>query len=233
MGAPGVLASTIPGVGVSTVGFVLRLRRWLSQDVARSRQWAARRYGGGGVHRVALRPRGDHGGRVRGTHGRAGRYAGGREDSKRHAKTDRSDAQADGVASCCQPASCPSRGSRRRRCWSGSGTGAPVQDVVSTERTMWTQRIHVSSCSSTASRFPRSAEIRSATTAPVGCSGDDVELTPAARHRITVGFTMLDRHRLVAHVLHRDDQLRALRALGCANRPAGRWSTPSFGVRRT
>jgi transposase len=57
------------------------------------------------------------------------------------------------------------------------------------QRTMWTQRIH-------AELFQHGVpvpdgEIRAATTRQ-WLSGDDVELTPAARHRIAVGYTMLD-----------------------------------------
>ena len=54
-----------------------RFRRWLSHDVAAARQRGAGGDGGGGLHRLALRGRGDRGRRVRGARRRAGRHAGG------------------------------------------------------------------------------------------------------------------------------------------------------------
>ena len=53
-----------------------RFRRWLTRDVAR-RQRRAGGDGRGGLHRLAVRGRGDRGGGVRGASGRAGRHAGG------------------------------------------------------------------------------------------------------------------------------------------------------------
>ena len=76
-------------------------------------------------------------------------------------------------ASCCSPAICPSRGSRRRSCWSGAnGCG-------STSRWSISARCGCSgstpSCSSTASPCPEAA-IRSAETR-AGCSSDEVDLS--------------------------------------------------------
>ena len=54
-----------------------RFRRWLRHDVAAARQWGAGGDGGRGLHRLALRGRGDRRRRVRGARRRAGRHAGG------------------------------------------------------------------------------------------------------------------------------------------------------------
>ena len=54
-----------------------RFRRWLTRRRRRTRQRAAGGDRGGGLHRVALRGRGDRRGWVRGASGRAGRHAGG------------------------------------------------------------------------------------------------------------------------------------------------------------
>ena len=54
-----------------------RFRRWLVSRRRSSRQRAAGGDGGGGLHRLALRGRGDHRRRVRSAPGGAGRHAGG------------------------------------------------------------------------------------------------------------------------------------------------------------
>ena len=54
-----------------------RFRRWLSGDVARRCRRAAGGDGGGGLHRLAVRGRGDRRRRVRSPLGGAGRHAGG------------------------------------------------------------------------------------------------------------------------------------------------------------
>lgn len=91
-------------------------------------------------------------------------------------------------ASCCGPAICPSRGSRRRTCWSGAN-GVRLYKSLVDQRRVWIQRIH-------AELFQHgvavpSAEIGTpATRAQLG--SDEVTLTSAGRQRIAVGYAMID-----------------------------------------
>ena len=119
---------------------------------------------------------------------------------KRHAKTDRSDAKL--MRELLQTGELPESWIPPTEVLEWRERVRLYKTLVD-QRTMWTQRIH-------AELFQHGVpvpdgEIRSATTRQ-WLSGDDVELTPAARHRITVGYTMLDATDAAAVPLR--DQLR-------------------------
>jgi Transposase IS116/IS110/IS902 family len=106
-------------------------------------------------------------------------------------------------ASCCSPAICPSRGSRRRMCWSGAnGCG-------STSR--WSinggcgSSGSTPSCSSTTSRRRARGGDRSTVTRD-RLLGDEVDLTPAGRQRVRVGYSMLEATDVEAQSLKRELQ---------------------------
>ena len=155
------------GVGGAGCGGVSRER--FSTLVVSRRRPSSRRAaggdGGGGLHRLAVRGRGDRRRRVRGALGGAGRHPGGAGPAS---GTPRPIVPTPGCSSrvVCSPASCPSRGSRPPMCWSGaSGCG-------STSR--WSinggcgSNGSTPNCSSTASPCPRG---RSARPPPAtGCS---------------------------------------------------------------
>ena len=90
------------------------------------------------------------------------------------------------------------------------------------QRTVWTQRIHAELFQHGVA-VPEAA-IRSAATR-AWLTGDEVDLTPAARQRIAVGYSMIDATDAEAQPLKRD-----LQRFGIASRPAGPWSRPHYGI---
>ena len=115
-----------------------RFRRWLTQEVARPSQRRAGGAGSGGMHRLAVRGRGDHRGRVSGASGRASRHYGGA--GSQASRQNRPHRLPGCCASCSKTEICPSPGSRRRSCWSG-GNDRLYKALVD-QRTQWVQRIH-------------------------------------------------------------------------------------------
>ena len=121
-----------------------------------SRQRAAGGDGRGGLHRLALRGRGDHRGRVRSTSGGAGRHAGRVwPQAARQDRPLRRSAVARFVAVRRAP---PSRGSRRPLCWSG-GNGCGCTSHWSINGGCGSSA-STPSCSSTASPCPRHRSAR-------------------------------------------------------------------------
>ena len=154
---------------------------------------------------MALRGGGDHCGGLLGasdTQAARGR--------KRHAKTDRSDAQL--LRELFRTASCRSRGSRRRWCWSG-GNGCG-----STSRWSISARLGRSgstpSCSNTAPLFPRVPSGGRRARATLGSA--ELELTAAARQRIGIGYSMIDAIDVLAKPLKADLQRFGQRQAGAA-----------------
>ena len=91
-------------------------------------------------------------------------------------------------ASCCSMASCPSRGFRRRSCWSGANAVRLYKSLVD-QRKVWIQRIH-------AELFQHGvavpeAQIRTPSTR-AWLASNEVTLTASARQRIAVGYSMID-----------------------------------------
>jgi transposase len=162
-----------------------RFRRWLGQDVARranGRPVAMAVEGCTGwryvVEEITAAGYAAHMAEPADTQAARGR--------KRHAKTDRSDAQL--MRELLQRGELPESWIPPTEVLEWRERVRLYKTLVD-QRTMWTQRIH-------AELFQHGVpvpdgEIRAATTRQ-WLSGDDVELTPAARHRITVGYTMLD-----------------------------------------
>ena len=135
---------------------------------------------------MALRGRGDRGGRVRRARRRAGRHPGGARAQA--ARQDRPDRRPAVAASCSPVASCPSHGSRPPSCWSGGSVSG------STSR-CWTNATcgpngSTPSCSNTVWVFPRRRSAPSTQTpAAGGARGDIARVGPAADR---VGYAMID-----------------------------------------
>ena len=114
-------------------------------------------------------------------------------------------------ASCCSPANYPSRGSRRRRCWSG-GNGSGSTSRSSINAACGSQRIHAELFQHGVA-VPETA-IRSAITRDRLMS-DEVNLSPAGRQRIRVGYTMLEASDAEAQALKRELQRFGHRQPAC------------------
>ena len=151
--------------------------------------------GGGGLHRVAVRGRGDHRRRLRGASGRAGRHPGAR-GRKHHAKTDRSDARLLREL-LARRAICPSPGSRPRAVLEWRERVRLYKALVD-QRTQWVQRIHAELYQhgvAVPEGQIRSEQTRAALTdAALG-------LSPAARQRIADRLPHDRRHRRSAEPL--------------------------------
>ena len=155
------------GGGVAGPGVAARPRPGAAL-VARRRRPASRRAaggdGGGGLHGVAVRGRGDR------------RRPGSRRTSPSRPTRRRRGAASIAprpigptpgcCASCCSVASCPSRGSRRRSCWSGAnGCGCTSRWSING----WCGSSgSTPSCSSTASPCPEAAIRSAADAGPAG-----------------------------------------------------------------
>ena len=162
----------------------VRFRHWLRNDVAR-RPRAAGGDGGGGLHWLAVCGRGDHGGRVRGPCGRAGRHPGGA--GPQAPRQDRS-YRRPVVAGPAQRGELPESWIPPETCWSGGNESGCTS--------RWSinggcgSSASTPSCSNTASPSPRARSARRRL--EHGCPATTCSLTPAARQRIAVGYAMID-----------------------------------------
>ena len=164
-----------------------RFRRWLRHDVARTRQRAAGGDGGGGLHRLALRGRGDR------------RRPGSRRTSPSRPTRRRRGAASIAprpigptpgcCASCCSVASCPSRGSRRRSVLEWRERVRLYKSLVD-QRRVWIAADPRRAVPARRRRARGGDPLGRSTRALAGQRRGD--LSPAARQRIRVGYAMID-----------------------------------------
>ena len=114
-------------------------------------------------------------------------------------------------ASCCSPAICPSRGSRRRAVLEWRERVRLYKSLVD-QRRVWIQRIHAELFQHGVA-VPEAA-IRSAATRDRLLS-DEVDLTPAGRQRVRVGYSMLEATDVEAQSLKRELQRFGHRQPAC------------------
>ena len=209
------VAGPVEATGSGPVPPVVTRRRDSSSAGRAGWRWRWKAAPGGGM----WWRRSSRGG-VRGACGRTGGHASRRVGRKRHAKTDRTDARL--CASCCRRASCRSRGSHRRRCWSGvNGYGSTSRWSINAPRGC---SASTPSCSSMVSLSERVRSVLSRT------QGNDWPATrctvaggPAAR---STGRLSDDRCR---PTWRRSRSNRDLQRFGAASPLVGRWSTPNTG----